>query len=42
MTTYPGIPAPRLGVHLSREDSRRANAPRTRSRSGRASPWWNT
>ncbi len=29
MTTYPGIPAPRLGVHLSREASREVYAPGT-------------
>ncbi|MEV5890757.1 cyclase family protein [Nonomuraea fuscirosea] len=29
MRTYPGIPAPRLGVHLSREDSRKVYAPGT-------------
>ncbi|MGW0803192.1 cyclase family protein [Nonomuraea sp. NPDC002799] len=29
MITYPGVPAPRLGVHLSREDSREVYAPGT-------------
>ncbi|TDD22364.1 cyclase family protein [Nonomuraea diastatica] len=29
MTTYPGVPAPELGVHLSREDSRGMYAPGT-------------
>ncbi|PZG11545.1 cyclase family protein [Nonomuraea aridisoli] len=29
MTTYPGIPGPALGVHLSREDSREVYAPGT-------------
>ena len=29
LVTYPGIPAPRLGVHLSREDSRALYAPGT-------------
>ncbi|MEV0379642.1 cyclase family protein [Nonomuraea sp. NPDC050643] len=29
MITYPGIPGPRLGVHLSREDSREIYAPGT-------------
>ncbi|MFB4274687.1 MULTISPECIES: cyclase family protein [unclassified Nonomuraea] len=29
MITYPGIPGPRLGVHLSREDSREVYAPGT-------------
>jgi kynurenine formamidase len=29
MVTYPGIPAPALGVHLSREDSRKVYAPGT-------------
>jgi kynurenine formamidase len=29
MTTYPGIPGPRLGVHLSREASRELYAPGT-------------
>ncbi|MEV4009962.1 cyclase family protein [Nonomuraea angiospora] len=29
MVTYPGIPGPKLGVHLSREDSRKIYAPGT-------------
>ncbi|MFG1701622.1 cyclase family protein [Nonomuraea sp. M3C6] len=29
MITYPGVPAPRLSVHLSREDSRKVYAPGT-------------
>ncbi|WP_327583390.1 cyclase family protein [Nonomuraea sp. NBC_00507] len=29
MVTYPGIPGPKLGVHLSREDSREVYAPGT-------------
>ncbi|GAA3209888.1 cyclase family protein [Nonomuraea helvata] len=29
MVTYPGIPGPKLGVHLSREDSRAVYAPGT-------------
>ncbi|GAA1750116.1 cyclase family protein [Nonomuraea bangladeshensis] len=29
LVTYPGIPAPRIGVHLSREDSRAMYAPGT-------------
>ncbi|MFF4614261.1 cyclase family protein [Nonomuraea jabiensis] len=29
MVTYPGIPGPKLGVHLSREDSRKVYAPGT-------------
>ncbi|MBB2911966.1 kynurenine formamidase [Streptosporangium becharense] len=29
MVTYPGVPTPRLGVHLSREDSREVYAPGT-------------
>ncbi|SEG85495.1 Kynurenine formamidase [Nonomuraea solani] len=29
MITYPGIPAPALGVHLTREDSRKVYAPGT-------------
>ncbi|TMR92278.1 cyclase family protein [Nonomuraea basaltis] len=29
MITYPGVPGPKLGVHLSREDSRQVYAPGT-------------
>ena len=35
MTTYPGLPGPRLGVHLSREESRTRYAPGTEFEIGR-------
>jgi kynurenine formamidase len=42
MLTYPGIPAPRLGVHLSREDSRELYAPGTEFHIGTISMAANT
>ncbi|MFJ4187208.1 cyclase family protein [Kitasatospora sp. NPDC089509] len=42
MVTYPGLPAPEIGVHLSREDSRDHYAPGTEFQIGRISMVANT
>ncbi len=42
MTTYPGLPGPQFGVHLSREDSRARYAPGTEFEIGRISMVTNT